>query len=150
MANKTARRAGSVRVSVKAKPKTKHRTPTFDKAVVLGWNKKSTLRQNYTNMGVVNDVNRQVLIEAPEGEASAPAPIELVVPVAKERFYPMSEMLMAELRPLIRKHGSNLSKMARDRKLNAWQKTVEQLAKDVAHFNATEEHAAAKQRANSA
>jgi hypothetical protein len=150
MAKKTARRAGSVRVSVKAKPKTLHRTPTFNKAVVLGWDKKCTLRQNYKSMGVVNDVNRQVMHETPAGDASAPAPIELVVPAAKERFFPMSEMLMAELRPLIRKHGSDVSKMARDRKLNAWQKTVEQLAKDVAHFNATEEHAAAKQRANSA
>ena len=146
MAKKTARRAGSAKVSVKAKPKTLHRTPTFDKAVPLGWDKKRTLRQNYSSMGIVNDVNRQVLREAPEGEAGKPAPIELVVPAAKERFHPMSEMLMAELRPLVRKHGADVAKMARDRKLNAWQKTEEQLARDLAHFNATEEHAAAKRR----
>lgn len=149
MANKTARRAGAVKVSVKAKPKTLHRTPTFDKAVKLGWNKKRTLRQNYSSMGVVSDVNRMELREAPDGGAGTPAPIELVVPAAKERFHPMCEMLMAELRPLIRKHGSDASKMARDRKLNAWQKTAEQLARDLAHFNATEEHAAAKRRADS-
>jgi hypothetical protein len=139
MPKKSARR-GVAKVSVKAKPKTPYTKPVYDKVNEIGWDRKKTLQQNYATMKVVSDVNKQELQPDPEGVPREPAPVEAIVPDVKLRFYPMSDGKMAELRPLIRKYGDDADKMARDRKLNAWQHTPAQLRKLISHFHETEEH----------
>jgi len=143
MPSKNARRAG--KVSVKAKPKTPYHAPALKGIEKLGWDKKSTPAQNYKRLGLVVDPNKEELRPDPVGVPRPVAPIEALVPEARpHKFSPLAFSVMNEIRPLIRKYGDDCAKMARDHKLNQWQRTQEQLIKLVAHFHETEAHAAAK------
>jgi hypothetical protein len=154
MANKKSRQ-GSAKVSVKTKPKTPDRHPSLPGIKKVGWNQKATLRQNYTTMKLVVDVNDSLRTRAnsapmlpdPADVPRAPAPIDEIVPEARYKFTPLQMMFMNEIRPLIRKYGDDCGRMARDRKLNQWQRTVPQIEKLVKHFRETEAHEAAKEAA---
>lgn len=148
MPSKNARRAG--KVSIKAKPHTPYVTPVFKGAKTLGWDKKATLHQNYAKMQLVADPNKQELRPDPEGVPRQAAPIEALVEEARVRFTPLPAPMMNELRPLIQKYGKDTRKMARDRKLNRWQRTDAQLATLVAKFHATQVATKAKESAEQA
>ncbi|KAJ1627187.1 hypothetical protein T492DRAFT_1026638 [Pavlovales sp. CCMP2436] len=143
MANKKARQ-GAAKVSVKTKPKTPDRHPSLPGIQKVGWNKSATLRQNYTKMKLVVDVNAAVMLPDPADIPREQAPIEGIVPEARFKFTPLQMMFMNEIRPLIRKYGDDCGRMARDRKLNQWQRTAPQLERLVKHFHETKAHEAAK------
>mmetsp|Transcript_24708 Transcript_24708/g.72660 ORF Transcript_24708/g.72660 Transcript_24708/m.72660 type:complete len:146 (-) Transcript_24708:63-500(-) len=140
MAKKKARRGTTGKVRLSNKTKNPKRVPRFvprgDGEGVVSWNKEGTVAQNYAKLNIVMDVNKIAI----DTNAGKDTPVELLVPPEREKFTPMPERTRAELRPLVRKYGDDVRKMARDRKVNKWQRTQAQLEKLLEHYRASLEH----------
>lgn len=154
---RTARRRGGTKVSRKVRNdwKQKYRKTTFGhEAVRQAWDPSKTMKQNYESMGLVSNPNylkhaheRTEPTENTDAglKATGPAtnPVTFMdastVPSLRDQLsanlpgeshrgeHFMTELEIVYLEPLIRRHGDNYRKMARDLKLNFKQHSAKKL-----------------------
>ncbi len=112
------------------------------------WNKKKTLKQNFSTLGLVNDPNEmsrskrgdEALARAEKETAVASGVVreleEIVASnVPTTRFAPAGEIAIVQ--KLVAKYGDDYTAMARDHKLNVYQHTAKQLKHKVSKVAAT-------------
>ncbi|GAB5366493.1 hypothetical protein AAMO2058_001148200 [Amorphochlora amoebiformis] len=101
-------------------------------AVKNHWNRKDTLRQNYQRLGLAFTVKEAVKAAEKKEEKAGIITDELtkIQNLPKPAKYVPKSMDLDEQRRLLRlmrKHGEDYKKMARDIKINVYQKTAAQL-----------------------
>mmetsp|Transcript_1063 Transcript_1063/g.1826 ORF Transcript_1063/g.1826 Transcript_1063/m.1826 type:complete len:151 (+) Transcript_1063:80-532(+) len=104
------------------------------------WNPKETLRQNYKRLGLAYDVDECIKNAQAHKELKGAITQELtkVQKAPKAAKYIPKSMAVDEQRILItlkKKHGDDYKKMARDIKINIYQKTASELRQRMELFN---------------
>ncbi|KNC53889.1 uncharacterized protein AMSG_09848 [Thecamonas trahens ATCC 50062] len=128
------------------------------------WDSDKTVTENYKNLGLVRATNiainssqskadrkksRQAAAASSDGVTTITLQpgqklqdLNIVAELEKQakrkkplRFRSLSAQQFRDMHAFVKKHGDDVAKMARDMRLNRWQKTATQLAKSLAIYN---------------
>uniref|UniRef100_A0A7S2TH00 Nucleolar protein 16 n=1 Tax=Lotharella oceanica TaxID=641309 RepID=A0A7S2TH00_9EUKA len=135
----------SQRRKAKAKASGKQSLTFGHESIKNNWNPKETLRQNYKRLGLAATADDAIKAarEARDGKSGDQTGVitqELtrIQNLPEKPKYEIKTMAVDEQRRLLRlmkKHGEDYKKMARDIKINVYQQTAKQLQNRIAIFN---------------
>mmetsp|Transcript_2152 Transcript_2152/g.4121 ORF Transcript_2152/g.4121 Transcript_2152/m.4121 type:complete len:161 (-) Transcript_2152:127-609(-) len=129
----------------KAKARGKQNLTFGHESIRNNWNTRETLRQNYKRLGLAASADDAIkaareVIEGKTEEQKGVITTELtrIQNLPEKPKYEIKTMAVDEQRRLLRlmkKHGDDYKKMARDIKINVYQQTAKQLQNRIAIFN---------------